>query len=399
MAVSRRPRVAVATVTTLATISGAVVAAPSASAWTTSYDATQGKCTIAFTSSEQDRLNTAWKTVFASMAEHTDNAALKSSLAKAAEKNVLPTSTVTVTPAEARANDGFYGVDIYEVLLPGGLETAIENIGVGEIVANIDYDAALAQVDLTNVAKAIDWDKALDKDGDGSADVDTKAAIKALPLEKVVSNVDVGAVKQKLTVWDIIGVYNNPKANLPKVLERVDADKLLADALAKTDIDKEQTAKEVLKASGIEPDQVIQNVSKQQPVRDAVKAELNKVDYKTLLLDAMKKAGKEPSIDLVLGYNPSDVFSAAKEAFKEVGPAVTAPILTARPAFTSCSAPKDGQNEASTPSRGVVVPGSSLDLKGVAIVAVLGLVAALIASGVFGFAMRPAFDQLVAQLQ
>lgn len=43
MTVSRRPRVAVATMTTLATISGAVVAAPSASAWTTSYDATQGK--------------------------------------------------------------------------------------------------------------------------------------------------------------------------------------------------------------------------------------------------------------------------------------------------------------------------------------------------------------------
>lgn len=287
------------------------------------------------------------------MAERTDNAALKSSLAKAAERNVLPTSTVTVTPAEARANDGFYGVDIYEVLLPGGLETAIENIGVDEIVANIDYDAALAQVDLTNVAKAIDWDKALDKDGDGSADVDTKAAIKALPLGEVVSNVDVGAVKQKLTVFDIIGVYNNPKANLPKVLERVDADKLLADALAKTGIDKEQTAKDVLKASGTEPDQVVQNVSKQQPVRDAVKAELNKVDYKTLLLDAMKKAGKEPSIDLILGYNPSDVLSAAKEAFKEVGPAVTAPILTARPAFTSCSAPKDGQSEASTPSSGV----------------------------------------------
>lgn len=49
--------------------------------------------------------------------------------------------------------------------------------------------------------------------------------------------------------------------------------------------------------------------------------------------------------------------------------------------------------------RHVVVPGSSLDLKGVAIVTVLGLVAALIASGVFSFAMRPAFDQLVAQLQ
>lgn len=199
------------------------------------------------------------------MAERTDNAALKSSLAKAAERNVLPTSTVTVTPAEARANDGFYGVDIYEVLLPGGLETAIENIGVDEIVANIDYDAALAQVDLTNVAKAIDWDKALDKDGDGSADVDTKAAIKALPLGEVVSNVDVGAVKQKLTVFDIIGVYNNPKANLPKVLERVDADKLLADALAKTGIDKEQTAKDVLKASGTEPDQVVQKSPSSSP--------------------------------------------------------------------------------------------------------------------------------------
>lgn len=393
-----KSRTAVAAIAGLATISGSIAVAPTASAWETNYSADEKKCTISFSSSEQEKLNTAWSTLFAAMAEKTNNETLKYSFEQASKNEVLPEPTVKVTPQEAQANGGFYGLDIYDLVLPYGIDKAIDNIGVDEVVANIDYDAALAQVDLTNVAKVIDWDKALDKDGDGNADVDTKAAVKALPLKEVVKNVDWSSVKSNVSTLELLAIYRNPSANLPRIMDKLDTDQLLSDALAKTDIDKEQTAKDVIKASGVDPDQVVRNVTKQPAVRAAAKNELQKIDYKKLIMDALQKAGKEPSAELVLGYSPSEVVSAASAAFKEVGPAVTAPIVTARPAFTSCAAPADGSN--GNAATGSVVSGSSnLDLKGLAVVSVLGLVAALIASGVIGFAVRPAFDQFVAQMQ
>ena len=389
------PKIAVATLATVATVSGAVVAAPTASAWTTSYDAEAGKCTISFSESEQRKLNTAWKTLFEAMAENTENETLKDSFANAAENPVLDAATVTVKPEEAQANGGLYGLDVYALVLPYGAGKAIENIGVDDIVENIDWDAALAQIDLDAVVTKIDWDAALDNDGDGQADVDTAKVVKSLPMDDLASNM-LKAVMEQVGVDTFFKATTDP-ATFASILKQVSIPDLAAKAVNALPYDeKKKAVKDAFDASGVDTDQVIENISRQQPVRDAAKAELKKVDYKTLLLDALTKAGKKPSVDLVLGYSPSEVLAAASAAFKEVGPAVTAPILTARPAFTNCAAPQEGQSF--TPASGSVVSGSSnLDLKGLAIVAVLGLVATLLASGAAGFALRPAYDQFIAQ--
>ena len=386
-----RPKIAVATLATAAAVSGVVVAAPTASAWTTSFDAEAGTCTISFSESEQQKLNTAWKTLFEAMAKNTKNQTLKDGFANAAENPVLDAATVTVTPEEAQANGGLYGIDVYKLVLPYGAAKAIENIGVEEVVEHIDWDVALKNVEFGNIVAAVDWEQAL---GD-SADVDLQAALKALPINEVIKNVDTAEALKGFS--PIAMLRQGTQAYLASFLKQKDIEKLLGDALAKTDIDTQKTIADAINASGIEPEAVAKNILKQDAVQAAAKAELKKVPVKDVLTDALTKAGKKPSIDLVLGYSPSEVLAAAKAAFKEVGPAVTAPILTARPAFTNCAAPQDGQ--AFTPASGSVASGSSnLDLKGLVIVSVLGLVATLLASGAVGFALRPAYDQFIAQL-
>ncbi len=386
-----RPKIAVATLATMATVSGAVVAAPSAGAWTTSYNAESGTCTISFSEGEQQKLNTAWKTLFEAMAENTKNETLKDGFASAAENPVLDAATVTVTPEEAQANGGLYGIDVYKLVLPYGAAKAIENIGVEDVVDNIDWDAALQNVQFGNIVEAVDWAQAI---GD-PADVDVQAALKSLPINEVIKNLDTAEALKGFSPLALL--RQGTQAYLANFLKQKDIEKLLGDALAKTDIDAQKTIADAINASGIDPETVAKNILKQDAVQAATKAELKKVPVKDVLADALTKAGKKPSIDLVLGYSPSEVLAAAKAAFKEVGPAVTAPILTARPAFTNCAAPQDGQ--AFTPASGSVVSGSSnLDLKGLVIVSVLGLVATLLASGAVGFALRPAYDQFIAQL-
>lgn len=421
----------------LATASTVVVAAPQATAWETRYDRNADTCTITFTQRDQQRVNAAYRTLFTEMAEQTDNTVLQTSFNDAANRPFFGegADTLNMTPQQAREQGGIlYGVDVAKLVMPFGIEAAINKIGIEDIISNVDLESALGEVDFQAVVKAVDFKAAV-------GDVDTAKALKSLPLEDVLEKVDWSQVEP--TPEELRGLVNfkvDPRkipsyipllskpteliARLLKdsgldtrsVVKKLTSGKeaqisaMLEQALRDADLDTEQVLADAVAAAGIDTEQILKNVLAQDAVKQELNAQLKKVNFLTLFKDAVEKSGVEFSVEALLGYKVSDLTAAGSDALDAVGPQVLAPIATMNDAFTACAEANGpgtgstvglaGRRASSTPDtvKGSVAQGSSLSMDGLKIVSILGAIATLLLSGAIGYATRPAIDQFIASV-
>lgn len=431
-----------------ATATSLIVAAPAANAWETKYDRAADKCSISFTDRDITRVNQAYKVLFNEMAKQTDNEKLKASFQNAAQRPFFTDEdkTLIMSPDEALEKGGLlYGVDIAQIVFPQGIEAALKDLDLEKIVANIDFEAVLADVDFEAVANAADVKKAVEDAGG----VDVQAALKTLPIGEVLENVEWSKVeadfndaqmredlKAKIPnrgfseyfgligdfiadpIKAVLKVMGFEEAGFQGILELVaknlevkNVDKAFSEALEKADVDTQAVLKEALEASGLDIKAVLKNLMSQPAVKAELKKQTDKIDFGKALKDALEKSGIELNVETILGFKTSEVSLAAQDAFDAVGPQVLAPIVTMNDAFTACSVHSDqvkkkpsgstvgssGRKQGSSDDhvKGSVASGSSLDMTGLTVVSILGVIAALLATGVAGFAARPIVENFM----
>ena len=429
-----------------ATATSLIVAAPAANAWETKYDRAADKCSISFSDRDITRVNQAYKALFTEMANQTDNEKLKASFQNAAQRPFFTDAdkTLIMSPDEALEKGGLlYGVDIAQIVFPQGIEAALKDLDLEKIAANIDFEAVLADVDFEAVANAADVKKAVEDAGG----VDVQAALKTLPIGEVLENVewskvdvefDDAKLRKELLAQipeDIFGTMlgwigeTDPMKIVLKImgfgdeglqgvmtlvkdnLEVKNVDKAFSEALEKADVDTQAVLKEALEASGLDIKAVLKNLMSQPAVKAELKKQTDKIDFGKALKDALEKSGIELNVETILGFKTSEVSLAAQDAFDAVGPQVLAPIVTMNDAFTACSVHSDqvkkkpsgstvgssGRKQGSSDDhvKGSVASGSSLDMTGLTVVSILGVIAALLATGVAGFAARPIVENFM----
>lgn len=431
-----------------ATATSLIVAAPAANAWETKYDRAADKCSISFSDRDITRVNQAYKALFTEMANQTDNEKLKASFQNAAQRPFFTDAdkTLIMSPDEALEKGGLlYGVDIAQIVFPQGIEAALKDLDLEKIAANIDFEAVLADVDFEAVANAADVKKAVEDAGG----VDVQAALKTLPIGEVLENVDWSKVeadfndaqmredlKAKIPnrgfseyfgligdfiadpIKAVLKVMGFEEAGFKGILELVaknlevkNVDKAFSEALEKADVDTQAVLKEALEASGLDIKAVLKNLMSQPAVKAELKKQTDKIDFGKALKDALEKSGIELNVETILGFKTSEVSLAAQDAFDAVGPQVLAPIVTMNDAFTACSVHSDqvkkkpsgstvgssGRKQGSSDDhvKGSVASGSSLDMTGLTVVSILGVIAALLATGGAGFAARPIVENFM----
>ena len=431
-----------------ATATSLIVATPAANAWETKYDRAADKCSISFSDRDITRVNQAYKALFTEMAKQTDNEKLKASFQNAAQRPFFTNEdkTLIMSPDEALEKGGLlYGVDIAQIVFPQGIEAALKDLDLEKIVANIDFEAVLADVDFEAVANAADVKKAVEDAGG----VDVQAALKTLPIGEVLESVDWSKVeadfndaqmredlKAKIPnrgfseyfgligdfiadpIKAVLKVMGFEEAGFKGILELVaknlevkNVDKAFSEALEKADVDTQAVLKEALEASGLDIKAVLKNLMNQPAVKAELKKQTDKIDFGKALKDALEKSGIELNVETILGFKTSEVSLAAQDAFDAVGPQVLAPIVTMNDAFTACSVHSDqvkkkpsgstvgssGRKQGSSDDhvKGSVASGSSLDMTGLTVVSILGVIAALLATGVAGFAARPIVENFM----
>lgn len=409
----RRSRFTAVTVAA-ATASALVVAAPAANAWETKYDRESNKCSISFAQSEKEKVNAAFKLLFSEMAKQTDNADLKLSLNNAANDPFFDADedVITMTPDEALERGGiFYGVDLFTLLLPYGIDGVVKNVGIENVLDGDLLAQVLKDVDMDAVVKEIDFEAAVG----GKENLPVADVMKALPIKEMLNSFNLTPI---LLDPGFLGAILKPEKNLENlrignIVEKLTANKKFQNELSNTinQVDLNKTLADVLEAADLDLRVVIKNVLAQPKVKDALKKELKKANFDAVLKKLFLDEHGQPDVQKLLGYKISDVTLAAEAAIRSVGPQVGAPILTMNDAFTACSMHSDQVKEKPTGStvgssgrkqgssedhvKGSVASGSSLDMKGLMAVGIFGVLATLLATGVAGFAARPIIENFM----